>query len=329
MDNAIIKICCFLGAVIIIGLAIYLSQKNLLAKKKRFKAQQSLAATPKFEFPETEKLVLKEILQQSALDCIYLTPVRKEVSVFDSKLGGTPYLPPDFEYPYNTELQSDKKPLKLLAQLNFSQLPYLEGYPTEGILQFYIANEVKSDMYGLNLKNQTEQTGWRVIYHKDIIADENRLQNPPRLESRGDVYFPFEGEFALVAEKATQPITCSDFRWQDFVENTLEPTTLCESLKERYKENNVTEDDIEDLLREISCEFGFRIGGYPAFTQEDPRSYGKNTNHTALLLQLDSWSGKDDSGIMFGDSGVANWFIAPKALANCDFSDVLYNWDCY
>ena len=89
------------------------------------------------------------------------------------------------------------------------------------------------------------------------------------------------------------------------------------------------EDDIEDLLRDASNEFGFKIGGYPSFTQEDPRSYGANTSHTALLLQLDSWSAKGDTGIMFGDCGVANWFITPEALANCDFSDVLYNWDCY
>ena len=323
-DNTIFTICYSVGAALIVGLVIYFSQKALPAKKTKFNPPPYSAVTPKFEFSEAEILGLNEIWQKTVLPCINLKPVRKKVGIFDSKLGGTPYLPPKFDYPYNTDPESDKRPLKLLAQLNFSQLPRLEGYPADGILQFYIANEVKSDMYGLNLANQTEQSAWRVIYHKDIITDESKLQNPPPLESGDDVYFPFDGEFGLEAEKAAQPITCSDFRWQDFIENTLEPTKLCESLKERCNE-----DDIEDLLREASCEFGFRIGGYPSFTQEDPRSYGENTNHTSLLLQLDSWSDKDEHGIMFGDSGVANWFITPEALENCDFSGVLYNWDCY
>ena len=324
MDPVRIIIFYFLGVVFIVGLTIYFSRKAVFAKKTPPQAQTPLQAKPKFEFSEAEILGLNQVLQQTAVPCISLTPVRKETGIFDSKLGGTPYLPPGFAYPYNAEAHSDKKPLKLLAQLNFSQFPHLEGYPTDGILQFYVSNEAKSDMYGLNLQNQTEQTGWRVIYHKDIIADESKLQSPPLLESGRYVYFPFDSEFALVAQKATQPITCSDFRWQDFIENTLEPTALCKSLKERCNE-----DDVEDLLRDASCDFGFRIGGYPSFTQEDPRGYGVNTSFTALLLQLDSWSDKDEPGIMFGDSGVANWFISPEALARCDFSNVLYNWDCY
>lgn len=324
MDKTIITICWLLGVALIVGITIYFSRKGLPVKKKKFSVKSPLPKRPKFEFTEDEVFGLNEIWQQTSLPCINLTPVRKATGVFDSKLGGVPYLPLGFEYPYNTDPQSDKRPLKLLAQLNFSQLPRLDGYPAEGILQFYIANEVKSDLYGLNLDNQTEQSGWRVVYHKDIITDESRLQAPPALESGNEVYFPFIGEFALEAQKADQPITCSDYRWQDFMENTLEPTALCQSLKERCNE-----DDIEDLLRDAACEFGFRIGGYPAFTQEDPRGYGKNTDHTVLLLQLDSWSETGDPGIMFGDSGVANWFITPEALTKCDFSDVLYNWDCY
>ena len=33
--------------------------------------------------------------------------------------------------------------------------------------------------------------------------------------------------------------------------------------------------------------------------------------------------------IMWGDSGVCNFFINKDKLKNLDFSDVLYNWDCY
>ena len=43
-----------------------------------------------------------------------------------------------------------------------------------------------------------------------------------------------------------------------------------------------------------------------------------------LLFQLNSV--KD---IMWGDAGVANFFIDREALKNRDFSHVMYNWDCY
>ncbi|MCA0296331.1 MAG: DUF1963 domain-containing protein [Actinobacteria bacterium] len=49
--------------------------------------------------------------------------------------------------------------------------------------------------------------------------------------------------------------------------------------------------------------------------------------HTALL-QLDS-SLDDPSGeIMWGDMGVACFLIEPERLSRCDFSNVLYTWDC-
>ena len=33
--------------------------------------------------------------------------------------------------------------------------------------------------------------------------------------------------------------------------------------------------------------------------------------------------------IMWGDCGGCNFFINKDKLKNLDFSDVLYNWDCY
>ena len=35
-----------------------------------------------------------------------------------------------------------------------------------------------------------------------------------------------------------------------------------------------------------------------------------------------------DVDIMWGDVGVANFFIRLEDLKNRDFSNVLYNWDC-
>ncbi len=66
------------------------------------------------------------------------------------------------------------------------------------------------------------------------------------------------------------------------------------------------------------------MSGYPTFTQTDPRFYSKNENiPDVLLFQLDSVR-----DIMWGDCGVANFFITLEDLKKKDFSNVWYNWDC-
>ena len=53
-------------------------------------------------------------------------------------------------------------PLYLLAQLNFSQLPQLRGFPAQGLLQFFI--DGKDTLYGADYDNPQSQRSWRVRY---------------------------------------------------------------------------------------------------------------------------------------------------------------------
>ena len=82
----------------------------------------------------------------------------------------------------------------------------------------------------------------------------------------------------------------------------------------------------EDEFNENSG-FGHKLFGYPAFTQVDPRSMVSYSQYI-LLLQIDS-IGVADKEIMWGDSGICNFFITEADLKDKDFSKVLYNWDCY
>ncbi len=75
------------------------------------------------------------------------------LSVWQSKVGGVPYLPLDATYP----VDSNGKPLALLAQLNFAEIPNLPDFPNQGILQFYIA---AVDLYGMNFDDQLNRTGF-------------------------------------------------------------------------------------------------------------------------------------------------------------------------
>jgi len=79
----------------------------------------------------------------------------------------------------------------------------------------------------------------------------------------------------------------------------------------------------------VMTEFGTgsKVGGYPTFTQLDPRgtaSYpATGTPGASLLVELDSM---DVGG--WGDSGVAHLFGDPAALAEGDTSGIRYHWDC-
>ena len=84
-------------------------------------------------------------------------------------------------------------------------------------------------------------------------------------------------------------------------------------------------DVLEQIFKLLDKAIGHKIGGYPYFTQVDPRE--ENDPHTFLLLQIDS-DEIEDKEIIWGDCGVANFFISPEDMANCKFDDVLYNWDC-
>ena len=68
---------------------------------------------------------------------------------------------------------------------------------------------------------------------------------------------------------------------------------------------------------------GHKIGGYAFFTQEDPRY---EMGEYELLFQLDS---DQNINCQWGDMGVANFFIKKEDLIKKDFSEVLFNWDCY
>ena len=215
--------------------------------------------------------------------------------------------------------EREKKPLRFLGQLNFAEMPALEGFPREGILQFYISGE---DSLGLNFENRTDQKGFRVIYHERVTEDTSRLLAELPTTGMEDA-FPLSGERKLNFRKASMAMTSWDFRFEKLlleVYNQTHPDATVPTL------DRVDESVFDEVYAQLEAG-GHRVGGYPSFTQLDPREYDERIQeHTVLLFQLDSDS---DNGIAWGDSGVCNFFIRPADLAKRDFSGVLYNWDCY
>ncbi|MDR2750272.1 MAG: DUF1963 domain-containing protein, partial [Clostridiales bacterium] len=185
----------------------------------------------------------------------------------------------------------------------------LPDFPTSGILQFFIADD---DLYGADFDHLNVQSGFRVVYHDRITKS---ISDPPLIPLTEDSYFPFDGEFALSGSLVRQPMPSSDFRFEDTV------MALYKSLISKKAGIDDIDIDTWERIAQSVQESGHRIGGYPFFTQEDPRRTGDS--RTVLLLQVDSIG-----GVCWGDAGVANFFISPEKLKARDFSDVIYNWDC-
>ena len=86
------------------------------------------------------------------------------------------------------------------------------------------------------------------------------------------------------------------------------------------------DDEDYDALYELDNS-GHWLLGYPFFTQYDPRGAYKTHYYDTLLFQMDS-DGDEIDYVLWGDCGVANFFINKEDLKKKDFSSVWYNWDC-
>lgn len=261
------------------------------------------------------KKIADEFKSRTSVPCVQLKAERKPVLLTGSKLGGEAYLPKGMECPRDSE----GRPLKLLAQLNFGELPKLEHYPQEGLLQFFIRPD---DIFGIDFDNMTKQDGFRIIYHKEI-SDEHTRREVCGCEETDDGMFPFEGEFALSGVLGSCPMTVSYYRFRD------EFITLYNQ-KMNTKETSFLnlDDAFSDTVYDELHVPGHRMGGYPSFTQTDPREYDKSLRkYDTLLFQIDS-DGDGEDEIMWGDCGVANFFISLKDLQAGNFTDVIYTWDC-
>ena len=246
---------------------------------------------------EQAKRLLRYIHDSTAKDTVRIKPMPADSSlsfekkVCSSKFGGLPYWTRGEEYPK----AQDGANLYLLAQINFSEVTNLADYPNRGLLQIFIKAD---DTYGCSFDSE----------QKDLRAMGVNCAGEQKSE------MPLQKEYALSFEK-TQ--TYSHPHLDDFdgvLKNAAQVLGFSVYDKSAYE---VLDEDSFNAFFEDGAKH--QIGGYPDFTQNDVRREGD-----ILLFQMDS-----GDEILWGDVGIANFFINPEDLINRDFSNVLYNWDCY
>ena len=273
---------------------------------------------------EDINIVIEEIKKNNSRECINIViKENNSLNLTDSKFGGLPYISTDSDTPKD----SNGNQLALLAQINCSDLPENTLYPKDGLLQFWIS---RNDDFGLSDKKD-----YCVKYIKNIennITIENILNKYNLLnEENSEEYSPFNKKntsFALKFEKGISTITSTDFLFEDIALKTIHELFPDENIEDLYDD---LERDVFNTLFKAFNGVDHAIGAYPTFTQWDPRNPEEKDAYGITLLQVEShWDNdSNSSGIMWGDSGVANFFINKKKLEHLNFEDVLFNWDCF
>lgn len=256
----------------------------------------------------------RPLLDQTEKPLIQLQIKQGKTGPYDSKIAGDPYFPKNDEYPVDGE----GHPMKLLAQINFGQLPKLKDYPETGLLQVFIS--LHDDLYGMNIDQKTEQKDfWIKFIEEPFLAEEDLLTDFSFVKIPDDFYFPVTKEGAITGELSSETISVEDFRFEK-----VTGKRSWDLFEDAVGIDGDEADQLLDEFYETASGFGHKVGGYPGFTQEDPRTY-VDQEHTVLLLQIDS---DDEVDMLWGDCGIANFFIKPEDLKRKHFENVVYNWDC-
>lgn len=288
------------------------------------------------KLPEKERKAIEEIKRLSARQAVSMKiNPQKKPAITDSKFGGVPYWDMSMDYP-KTE---DGSLLMLLAQVNLDELNR-EGnnpgnkLPQSGMLQFFIAMD---DVYGMNFDYTTDsdgrllQEGYRVVYHKNIdyavSEEEIEALGMPNSAAEDLEEAPLWGEYGLTVEVKETYIGMDDYRFEDIFRQAARNVGW--EIEEQVGYYNSFSDEGKDFLFEELEPSGHWMLGWPYFTQYDPREQeDEKAKYSVQLFQMDSDYGGDDDYILWGDAGVANFFISEEDLAKEDFRDVLYSWDC-
>lgn len=282
---------------------------------------------------ELVQQISREIREANQEPVIHFTLERGEPGLTESKTGGTPYLPRDLAWP----LGGEGLPMTLLAQVDCRALQGLPDFPHTGLLQFFIG---LNDVFGLDFNDMTNQNGFRVLYHEtvdpSVTAEEVQAKRPPIPEDVEPSYMTPLGEAARICfgTPGVERMTDADYRFEEL---------FCAKWNERRPDapiqhtwdlscfySDESDEDDEDEDREDGYAEGgmHQMGGYPYFTQTDPRWGGEYPDLDVVLFQLDSdMQGRRDL-VLWGDCGIGNFFINRQALRRKDFSRVGYSWDC-
>ncbi len=283
----------------------YTLNRFVLEPKRRREAE----AAPRITLSEVQSFWTR--IEESSLPIAKAEVQVGTVVPNGNRIGGAPLaIGDDMSWPRSA--QSDF-PMALVAQLNFSEVPAIDDFPTQGVLQIFTSFNMIDDFGGCE----------RVIRWDPDPQTDEVLEIPEEMlkttrQTRDFSERARRSGLPLVFKADTAP--ASPFNWPHEAKNPIYENRLPES-----DEVATILDNWEDRSDEIHNGYGDHwVGGHPSFIQEDVRlTYQEGRHLDRVIFHL----GCDDD-INLGDGGEANIMISQEALLNRDFQKAFLTWDC-
>ena len=250
-----------------------------------------------------------------------------------SKIGGKPYLPKDFIWPYYQGL-----PLSFLAQISLEEVSLLDKdklLPSTGMLYFFY--ELETQEWGYSPQNK----GCAKVFYFEDSSNFELIDFPKNMEDdykipefkinfKSNISLPsYEDFFNLVEDKEElKDITENEFydiyhsAYDELSKKYLVPI-------EKYIKLLAYPDVIQNSMEEECAVVarGFNMGGigYPKKYKEEIKKASKDW---ILLFQMDTVE-TSDYELMFGDCGHIYFWIKKEDLANKNFENIWLILQCY
>ena len=250
--------------------------------------------------------------ESTKLSSVHIIPELDKVpGPTDSKFGG------DYCLPAGTGLSE----LEFMAQINFAQVPHLEGFPESSLLQFFL----RTDAAAKRDFRYEGRNAWLMdsgLFQIRWVPELSETSSAGKAAVPQDRWFTrsLTGgmRFQLAEEVASFSVgndgLCTDMGYEEAAE------LLPEDDLEDTEYDTGTEEGGDRFFTEFGNQ-GCKLGGHPAIGWGDPREVDDNyplwKAYTALLFQLDLIPDQEYGPDVFG------FFMKPEDLAAHRFENVL------
>lgn len=278
--------------------------------------------------------------ESTKLPCIHIAPTPDETpGPTDSKFGGGFYLPAGAKAP----------DMEFLAQINFAQVPHLEGFPEKGLLQFFLTTEESAvEVFFDEAVSWKQNAGFfKTIFYPEPPADAAAQENAVPENRWGFLQDFAAGGMRFQPGEEIATITLGDMGFLtdmgfEEVSETLNALFMAAEDEDEADEDEDDEDDEAYEGYDLSlcgdtdqfCQdfgnWGFKLGGHPSLRSSDFRLDDENFQAYSVLLFQYDLTVPDPKNPMDLEQDTFCFFIKPEDLKACRFDDILMiHHNCY
>ena len=278
---------------------------------------------------DLKKIMAEMLASLKKNEIIISTEFNNNSEIVDkSKIGGKPYLPKDFVWPYYQEL-----PLSFLAQFNLEEVSSLDKdklLPSKGMLYFFY--ELETEEWGYH----PESKGCAKVFYFEDTSNFELIDFPKDMEDyykipefkvtfKSNISLPSYENFYLLL-KEDDAFKKHDISFNDFIplydEIFIPDNNYTKLLGYPEVIQNPMEEECEAVTR------GFDMGGIESYPKQYQKEIKSASKDWILLFQMDTVE-TSDYELMFGDSGHIYFWIKKEDLANKNFENIWLILQCY